>query len=149
ARGVLEQAAKNLAGGSWTKEQAASVYLALARFHSDQGRPADGRKHVREYLRLIEQAGASSPGYGQEQTLRRKGQPLLAAAEFARAGHLADALDAFAKFADLSWPSSLRSETYWEQVRLSRVLGAALARQLAARPARERYQMLKTWTLPP
>ena len=65
------------------------------------------------------------------------------AQEYARAGLFTDCFPLLAQIADL--PASQRS--FVQQDALAAVT-AAVGRQLASRPAKERHDLLKTWTLP-
>jgi tetratricopeptide (TPR) repeat protein len=133
---VLERAAKNLsaAGGG---DAAANVLLFLARYDLDHGKTKEGRNRLKEVMDL-----------GQRNLNRNAGQLLngqmqRVAWEYIRAGLLDDALELFGTVADL--PAEQRAqvprETFFN-------LAAAFARQLGTRPAAERYDLLKRWTLP-
>jgi tetratricopeptide (TPR) repeat protein len=134
---VLREAARGLAAPA-TAEPAGSLLLLLARFSFDHADQAEGRKHLREYLDLVERANArSTPAVV---AALRKTQLHRAAAEFGRAGLFPDALEVLGQYADI--PRSATGDASLPQ--LDRPLG----RYLAALPADQRYALLKAWTLP-
>src|SRR5204862_1804460 len=62
---------------------------------------------------------------------------------FVRAGLLADALELLSTAADM--PANVQRGVSGDVLA---TLGASFARQFAARPAKERFDLLKPWTMP-
>lgn len=133
---VLEKAIKNLSGHN-SEEPVGSVMLAVARFHFDHNDFDAGRKYLQEYKNLLLKAALRSGGDGRINQLQR------VAAEFVRVGLVNDVLDLFGQYADLM-PLMNR---YRASINIGN-LAAGFVRQYASRPAAERYEQLKAWTLP-
>jgi hypothetical protein len=137
ALAIVERAVKNLSTQQG-EEPVGSLALALARFHFGKKNVAEARKQVHEYLRIVEQMNVRYGGdYG---LYRRKQQLQSGALEFAKAGQLADALDLFGQAVDIP-------RYRWGEVSTGSLV-ASISRQLAALPAKGRYETLKAWTLP-
>jgi tetratricopeptide (TPR) repeat protein len=134
---VLRRAVRPLASAA-SAEPAVSVLLLLARHDFAHGDVPAGRKGLQEYLELLNRGNVRL--VADTLITQRKRQIQQAAAEFIQAGLLADALEALAQFADMARPSGGESV-------LAR-LDYALYRQLLARPAKERYELLRTWMMP-
>ena len=139
ARAVLDQALKVLASASNPeKEPLAGLHLALARAHFHAGQPAEGRKQMKSYQTILMRNVPNYSGdYGHD---ARKQNLQAIAREYANAGQWSDALDTLGEFVDA--PAYRGGDPSIGNV-LTKV-----ARQLSARPARERYDVLKSWTLP-
>jgi hypothetical protein len=133
ALALLDKAAKNLTsarGGN----QAGNLQLHLARHQFEHGRTDEGRRMLKD---VTAAAMKNLRGGGvQQQQVQRVAQ------EYVRAGLLADALELMGTTADL--PATQRRNLPADFL----AFGASFARQLAPRPAKERYDLLKTWTLP-
>ncbi|MDR3638922.1 MAG: DUF1583 domain-containing protein [Isosphaeraceae bacterium] len=134
---VIERAVANLSGRSGT-EPLAGLQLALAQAHYDAGQANAGRKNVQEYQAVLMR---TMPNYGGDYGLYVRKQNLQkAAAEFARFGQWADALDVLGQFVDA--PAYRGGDPT-----IGNVL-TMLARELSKAPAAERYERLKAWTMP-
>lgn len=113
--------------------------LQLARFHFQNGNTAAGKKHLEDYLAFLVPLYRRYGGeYGQH---RRRLELIKLAAEYARAGIQADALDCLGQYADL--PVSRN----YGQDGLGRA-GAMILKGLSQTSPAERYELLKTWSLP-
>jgi tetratricopeptide (TPR) repeat protein len=137
ARAVLELAVKNLAAKTET-EPLADLHLVLAHADFKANQADEGRKQMQNYqnvlMRNIGNYGGDYGLYVRKQNLQK------VAAEYARAGQWSDALDVVGQFVDA--PAYRGGDPP-----LGNVL-TRLARQFATLPARERYDRLKTWTMP-
>ncbi len=134
---VIELAVKNLSGQN-QEEPTGMLRLALARFHFEKKNTDAGKKQLQEFLKDAERFYVN---YGGDYTLyRRKEQLGRVAAEYARAGHTQETLELLGQWADA--PRYRGGEPP-----ISHVVNA-VSRQLAARPAAERYETLKTFALP-
>ncbi len=137
AQPVLERAVKNLAAAGGD-EPAMNMLLFMARHDFQHGKNKEGKARLKE----IE-------GMSLRSVVRGRGQsPLIwkmqdVAQEYIRAGLLDDTLELFGVAADL--PADQRLQI--PQDVLNNLL-ATFARQLVRRPAAERYELLKNWTLP-
>jgi hypothetical protein len=143
ARALLDKALKAMAGAPG-EEPSASVRVALARHHFAAGRVEEGRAQLQAYLDRLEHALATANDpYGNNDVGQMRRQIYQkAAAEFVRAGLWADALDLLGRFADAPPPRWNNGDSGVGPV------FAAVARRIALRPARERYELLKSWTMP-
>src|SRR5262249_3800147 len=136
---VVERAAKNMSAQQ-NEEPVGSLLLALARFQYDKGNAEEGKKHVLEYLRVVEHMNVRYSGdYG---LYRRKQQLQTAAQVMVKAGQLADALELLGQALDIP---TMRYN-YGETAPVS--LAALVGRQLAERPVAERYELLRAWMMP-
>ncbi len=139
ALAVLDACVKSHEGTD-TSESTKSMLLLMARRQLKKGDVAGGRKRLEEYLAASERSGVQYGGdyglYLRKQTLR------TIAAEYAHAGHLPDFLKALGDFLDAP-----TSRDYGSDPGLGDLL-VQLAGQLATRPVKERYEILKTWTMP-
>ena len=112
----------------------------MARRQLKNGDVAGGRKRLDEYL---EAGDRSNVRYSGDYPLYLRKQAIRTiAAEYARAGLWNDLLKSLGDFLDA--PSS---REYGNDPAMGDLL-AMLAGQLASRPARERYEILKEWTMP-
>jgi tetratricopeptide (TPR) repeat protein len=136
---AIERAAKNLiaAGGA---DAAANVLLFLARHDFEHSKTKEGRTRLKEVMDLIQHNLKSKAG---QSPLSGSGTKQNVAWEYIRAGLLGDALDLFATVVDQ--PEEQRAQMMRGSLYN---MCAAFARQLATRPAAERYDLLKKWTLP-
>jgi hypothetical protein len=134
---VLEQAAKNLAGDE-SGDLPQVLQLALARHELRSGRVDEGKRWLKAYQDAIErnipQYGGDYVRYARKEVLRR------VAAEFVRAARCDDLLDALGQYAD--------APAYKDGDPPPGAALAGLARLLSALPSRERYELLRAWTLP-
>ncbi|HTU17039.1 MAG TPA: DUF1583 domain-containing protein [Gemmataceae bacterium] len=134
---VLERAAKNLSA-SGGEQSAMNVLLFLARHDFKHGRTKAGSARLKEVmgmaLRSLVRNGGQSPLIYKMQDVTQ---------EYIRAGLLAEALNLFGMAVDL--PAEQRAQI--PRTILNNLL-AAFAQQLGKRPAAERYDLLKSWTLP-
>ncbi len=113
---------------------APGLHLLLARTLFEGGKVSEGRQSVQDYLKASERADAPvGPDRGKERYRR-------AAAAFLRARQTADALEMLGRYADAPAAGAAGPA--------AGPTLAALARQLAARPPRERYELLRDWALP-
>ncbi|HTU90940.1 MAG TPA: DUF1583 domain-containing protein [Gemmataceae bacterium] len=144
ARPVLERAAKNLISAG-AEDAAGNLLIFLARNDFEQGRSKEGCARLKEVAGLTRRTSQPSPGIW----MGGGGQPPLdprmqrVALEYIRADLLSDALDLFGVAADA--PAEQRTRTPDDMMHN---LLAAFARRLAKHADKERYQLLKTWTLP-
>ena len=115
-----------------------NLNLFLARRMLERGDTEGGRKRLNSYIEAAERGtvryGGDYPLYLRKQTLAN------VAGEYARAGLLADTLTTLGQFADTPAYSG-GDPNPGEAV-------SRLGRLLAAKPARERYETLRAWTLP-
>lgn len=127
-------------GRSASQEEPMRTFrFQLARFHFQNGDAAAGKKHLEDYLAFLVPLYRRYGGdYGQ---YRRRLELIKIAAEYARAGIQTDALDCLGQYADLPL-----SRNYGQEG-LGRA-GAMILQGLTAIPAVERYDLLKTWSLP-
>jgi hypothetical protein len=134
---VLERAVKNLAAAGG-EQPAMNMLLFLARHDFQHGKIKEGKARLKEVtgmsLKSLVRGGGQSPLIWKMQDVTQ---------EYIRAGLLDDTLELFAMAVDL--PPEQRSQIPRDV--LSNLI-AAFARQLVARPAAERYELLKNWTLP-
>ncbi|HEY7326851.1 MAG TPA: DUF1583 domain-containing protein [Gemmataceae bacterium] len=137
ARPVLERAAKNLIAAG-AEDAAGNLLIFLARRDFEKGRSKDGQARLKETSGLTRRTGV---GNGQQAVLDPRTERV--ALEYIRADLLGDALDLFGVAADA--PSEQRART---PDNMLHNLLAAFARQLSKHPVPQRYQILKTWTLP-
>ncbi len=134
---VLERAVKNLAtaGG---ERPAMNTLLFLARHDFTQGKIQSGKVRLKEVtgmsLRSLVRGGGQSPLIWKMQDVTQ---------EYIRAGLLGDALELFGTAVDL--PAEQRAQIPKDVLHN---LIAAFTRHLVTRPAAERYELLKNWTLP-
>jgi tetratricopeptide (TPR) repeat protein len=136
ALALLEKAAKNLANAK-ADARANGALLFLARHQFGKGRVEEGKSLLKQVASaMTKTSGRGTPGSG-------PGQMQQVAREYIRAGLLADALDLVALVVDL--PPNVRRQVPANAVNDT---AASLARALATRPAQERYDLLKPWTLP-
>jgi len=134
---VLDACAKTLES-SGQPEPLGSLLLRLARRQLQLGDAAAGRKRLEAYLEASEKStinyGGDYPLYLRKQNLER------VAAEYARAGLWTDALLALGRFVDAPTYSGgdppVDDTLVW------------LLRQLDGKPAVERYETLRAWTMP-
>ena len=134
---VLEATAKALANGSG-EEPMAGLSLLLARDHHAQGQKDETRKALRTYASALDRTLGSVKG--DRALVVRKEHFVRLAREQLRLGLLSDALDTLGQFSEATTPQQ-------GDPPLSEIL-ASLCRQLAARPVRERFELLKGWSLP-
>ncbi len=130
---LLTQAVSRLPDSPFRSE----LFSTLARAHFRLGNVDEGRKHLREIRAAVTRAVPDNDSYAR---FVRKQQLQGVAAEFARAGQWADTLDTLGQFVDA--PSFEGGDPS-----LGTVL-TSLAIELAKAPARDRYERLKTWTMP-
>jgi len=116
------------------------LLLAVARRKFKEMKPDDARLTLKTYVEKMQE---SSARYGGDYSLYFRKQTLATvAAEFARAGQLADAWEILGQFADAP-----TSRDYGADPEVGAVLGRSL-RMVAALPAAERYALLRAWSLP-
>jgi tetratricopeptide (TPR) repeat protein len=134
---VADLAVKGLAGGTGD-EPLATLNRTLARHHFAGGQLDEGRKRLKQAQEALDRAVAA--GTGDESLARRKRNLQVVAREYLRAGLWADALDTLGLLADA--PSAVSGDPPLGDV------AASFRRQFLARPARERFERLRAWTLP-
>jgi tetratricopeptide (TPR) repeat protein len=144
ARPVLERAAKNLIAAG-AEDAAGNLLIFLARRDFEQGRSKDGQARLKEAAGLTRRTSNPPPGVWMGSGGQAAFDPRLqhVALEYIRADLLGDALDLFSAAADA--PAEQRTRSPDDVIHN---LLAAFARQLAKHPSKERYQLLKTWTMP-
>lgn len=142
---LLEKAVEHLASatqqgrGTGAEEPLRSLRYKLARYYFKHQDPINAKRHLDDYLNnLVSIYQRYSNDYG---SIRRKAELLRIAGVYAWAGRTAEALESLGQYADL--PVS-RSQSHEGLGRAGGLVFAELARQ----PAAERYQQLKTWTMP-
>jgi lipopolysaccharide biosynthesis regulator YciM len=134
---VLDASSRALEN-SGQPEPLGSLLLMLARRQFQLGDTEGGRKRLDAYL---ESAEKTTINYGGDYSLYiRKQNFARVAAEFARAGAWTEALAALGRFVDA--PSYSGGDPPVDDT-VVRVL-----RQLDGKPAVERYETLRTWTMP-
>lgn len=134
---VLETVAKNLSTNE-AEEPLNTIQLTVARYYLRQKNLPAAKKQLQEYMSALDR---SSLRYGGDYSVyRRKLGLQRLAIEYLTAGDVQDALDILGQFADIPTPSNGDPD-------ISGNL-AALFRLISARPADERYDLLKTWSLP-
>ncbi|HZV06513.1 MAG TPA: tetratricopeptide repeat protein, partial [Gemmataceae bacterium] len=139
ARPILERAAKNLIAAG-AEDAAGNLLLFLARRDFERGRSKEGRASLKEASGLTRRTGVNNGMGGQAPLDPRMERVAL---EYIRADLLGDALDLLAIAADA--PAEQRTRSPDDMLHN---LLAAFARQLDKHSDQERYQLLKTWTLP-
>ncbi len=126
--------------GTEPPESVKSLLLVMARRQFQAGDVAGGRKRLEQYL---EAGDRSNVRYAGDYPLYLRKQALRTiAAEYAHAGLWAEVLQALGDFVDAP-----TSQQYGGDLPTGDLLGL-LAGQLASRPARERYEALRAWTMP-
>jgi hypothetical protein len=140
---VLDRAARNLAGLG-NDDTGSSLMLVLARHHLENKRLDEGKKLLAEYQRLllvsaVRNGGGEGQNYEQFQNV---------AAEYVRAGLTDDALELFGKYVDALALFRDQNNGGGPPSFSAGPLAASFYRQLAARPAQDRYNALKPWTMP-
>jgi hypothetical protein len=135
---VLDAGTRGFDGPS-TQEPRGSLLLLLARNEFAIGDTPAGRKRLGEYLDLKERSLGDYYG-GDDMLYQRKEQLKRVAVEFARADLWSDTLDWLGRFVDAPACSGGDPPA---GLALSLLVG-----QLTAKPAKDRYEALKTWTLP-
>jgi tetratricopeptide (TPR) repeat protein len=137
---VVERATKNMAvQQSVNEEPIGSLMFALARLRFERKEFEAGRKQLQDYLNVIDRTLSRYGGdYGPH---RRKQVVARIGAEYVRAGLLTDALDMLGQVADAP-------QTRYGGDQPLGGLAAALASQIRARPAAERYELLQGWVMP-
>ncbi|MGH7200770.1 MAG: DUF1583 domain-containing protein, partial [Planctomycetaceae bacterium] len=137
---LLRQATDNLARGDTSDEEPLStLVLLLARHEFRHGDAEHGRRALDQYLVVQQQQNVRYSG--DSGLYRRKGQLKTVAFELIKAGQLDAALERLGEYGDIDVPQYARNES------LSHV-AAALHRELMQLPAEQRYEVLRTWTLP-
>ena len=120
------------------REPLGSLLLILARNEFLSGDVAAGRKELGDYVAIADRSLAD---YGGDYVLyQRKLQLHKVAVEFARAGLWSDALDWLGRFVD--------APTYSGGDPSAGEALSLLTRELASKPAKERFAALEAWTLP-
>ncbi len=137
ALAVLEATSKTFANGLG-EEPTASLSLILARDHHAQGQIEETRKALRNYATALDRAPSSVKG--DAALSLRKANSTRLIREQLQLGLLSDALDGLGQFCETAPPKS-------GDPPLGDIL-TSVARQLAARPLAERFQLLKAWSLP-
>ena len=134
-----QNAVQGVQRGNVQEEPMRSFRFALARLQFANKNPEAGKKHLEDYLTYLVPIYARYGGdYGQ---YRRRIEMMKVAAEYARAGLRADALDCLGRYADVPLTRNYGQE--WSGRATATILAG-----LALIPAAERYELLKTWTLP-
>ncbi len=140
ARSVAELAAKNLSSGAVTANNdtvLTNLLMTLGRHNFDRKDAAAGRKNLQEYLLVSEKV----TGYNAEYSSYRKRMALQAvASEYLHANLVDDAMEMMGRVADTPvtrYGGSSTDETT-----------PSLLRLISERPAAERYEMLRKWSLP-
>jgi tetratricopeptide (TPR) repeat protein len=128
-------------GGFAANDAAQSLQslLTLAAHHElKHGDTAGARKRLDAYLDAVERSFAN---YGGDYPVFQRKRALQnVASEFARAGAWSEALESLGRFVDA--PAYSGGDPPVDDAL------ALLLRGLSARPARERYDILKAWTMP-
>ncbi len=135
---VLDACAKGFES-SYEPEPLATLLILLARRQFQLGDAPGGRKRLDAYIETMEK-NASRYGGGDYPVLLRKQQYQRVASEYARAGLWPDSLAALGRFVDAPVYSGGDPPVTDALVRL--------IRQLAASPAKDRYETLHAWTMP-
>jgi tetratricopeptide (TPR) repeat protein len=117
----------------------ADVRQWLSRHWLEQQQFERAKEVVAAHLRHMEQVWSATGAMdGQHQ---RRLELLSLAEAYARAGLTAECLDLLAQVADARWPDKFPDENPGRVLRL-------LAEKLKSRPAQERYQLWRAWSLP-
>jgi tetratricopeptide (TPR) repeat protein len=134
---VLERAVKNLAAAGG-EQPAMNMLLFLARHDFAQGKIKEGKARLKEVagmsLRSVVRGGGQSPLIWKMQDVTQ---------EYIRAGLFSDSLELIGMAVDL--PAEQRAQIPRDTLDN---LTASFTRQFVTRPAVERYELLKNWTLP-
>jgi tetratricopeptide (TPR) repeat protein len=138
---MVEAAAKTMAGGDNNVQQTLGpLMLSIARRKFKDKKPDEARATLKAYQEKMQE---SSVRYGGDYSLYFRKQTLATvAAEFAKAGLVADTWETLGRFADAP-----TSKDYGVDPELGGALIRAV-RMVVELPAAERYAMLKAWTLP-
>ncbi|MDR3639221.1 MAG: DUF1583 domain-containing protein [Isosphaeraceae bacterium] len=137
AAAILEQAVQAMASHP-NEEPQGSLAKHLARYHFNHNQPEAGRAQLEAYLTALER---STIRYGGDYPLYLRKQRLASVAEeFARARLWPDALEALGRFADA--PTGSNGDPP-----VTAALSAVVF-YLAGLPAAERFDRLRTWTMP-
>jgi tetratricopeptide (TPR) repeat protein len=141
---VLDRAAKNLSAAGDT-DAAANVLLFLAHHDFERGKTKEGRARLKEVIQLHQRNWNRNTGRFPAEPGNNvlSGQIQNVAWEYIHAGLLSDALDLLGTIVDL--PMEQQAQVPKQALF---TLTAAFARHLLTRPAAERYELLKNWTLP-
>ncbi|HTK78773.1 MAG TPA: DUF1583 domain-containing protein, partial [Gemmataceae bacterium] len=138
AAALLDKAAKNLAN-SRAERQANGLMLQLARHQFAKNRPEEAKALLKDVSARATKNALKS-GSGDASVVQQAQQ---VAREFIRGGLLPDALELMGIAADL--PQN--QQRYVSTDALADLTGVFF-RQFVTRPAQERYDLLKPWTLP-
>jgi hypothetical protein len=138
---MVEAAARTMSGGNGNgQETLGPLLLSIARRKFKDQKPDEAKITLRTYLEKMQE---SSVRYGGDYSLYvRKQQLATVAAEFARAGQVADTWEMLGRFADAP-----TSKDYGGDPDLGGALSRAI-RMVVALPAAERYALLKSWSMP-
>ena len=142
AQPVLIRAARHLTAGPNNRanaERVSSLKLRLARLEFKSGKVDSAKVLLNEYVKsqdaVYQDYGGDYGQYMHKQALQR------VAGEFAKAGHLQDAMLKLGEAADMP-----KFQNYGDSDDGTSM--PAILKQLKARPPEEQYEILKTWTLP-
>ncbi len=139
---MVEAAARTMAGGDDNNIQQTigPLMLSIARRKFKDKKPDEARATLKAYQEKMQE---STVRYGGDYSLYFRKQTLATvAAEFAKAGLVADTWETLGRFADAP-----TSKDYGADPDLGGALIRAV-RMVVELPAAERYAMLKAWTLP-
>lgn len=140
AADVVDQAIESMLGPSGNAQIGTELALVMARRHFADGRADRAADLLQRFQSAREKPAGMNLGANTEQAayLSKHAQALVAA-EYARAGRLDDALTRLGQLCDAP-PISNEPDV--------REALSAVALMLRRLPAAERYEKLKTWTLP-
>ncbi len=123
--------------GNGSAEPLRTFRFSLARSHFRNHNSAAGKRQLEEYLSSLVNLYQNYGGdYGQ---YMRKLEFLKVAEEYAKGGQRADLLDCLGRYADLP-----ATQNYGQVGNYSGTMMSALA----TLPQADRYELLKTWTMP-
>jgi tetratricopeptide (TPR) repeat protein len=138
---VLALVVKNLSALAFIN-QLGSVYVALVRHSLAHAAESEARARSEEYFRTVESMAAANRN-GDYAYFLRKSSIAEVAGEYARVGRWSDVLELLGRIADIPTPVAYRGSDATVGVALGK-----LASHLQGLPAKERYVLLRDWTMP-
>ncbi len=140
---MVESAARTMGdpnGNGNARQTLGPLLLSIARRKFKDNRPDEARLTLKSYLEKMQE---DSVRYGGDYSLYYRKQTLATvAAEYARAGQVADTWEMLGQFADAP-----TSRDYGADPELGGTLARAI-RMVVGLPAAERYALLKAWSMP-
>jgi tetratricopeptide (TPR) repeat protein len=138
AYAVVERAAKNLTGQNGNDN--GTLLLTLARYQLERKQVEEGKKLLGEFRTQLLRTALRNGG-----NLAQLDQFQAMAREFLRAGLVPDTLDLFGQYIDALEVFKLDEPPQTPGIN---ALGTSFTRQFSGLPAKERYALMKEWSLP-